>query len=60
MADPAGPGEARPVGGRQHDPQCGDHLGVPVDIVKIDKSFVDRVDTDAKVRALVCATIEIG
>lgn len=34
--------------------------GFPVDIVKIDKAFVDDVDTDPKMRSLVLAIVEMA
>ena len=34
--------------------------GFPIDVVKIDKAFVDRIDTDPKVRALVLAIVEMA
>lgn len=32
----------------------------PVDVVKIDRSFIDRVTIDPEVRAIVCAVIELA
>ncbi len=34
--------------------------GFPIDIVKIDKAFVDTIDTDAKMRSLVLAIVEMA
>jgi EAL domain-containing protein (putative c-di-GMP-specific phosphodiesterase class I) len=34
--------------------------GFPIDVVKIDKAFVDEVDTDPKVRSLVHAIVEMA
>jgi diguanylate cyclase (GGDEF)-like protein len=32
----------------------------PVDVVKIDRSFVERMETDREVRAIVCAVIDLA